>query len=290
MHYNLLDYAPTEHFKERAKERYGIGESQIEQFLKENTPANDTNTSTQPGRITVMSSIGNIFALDINNNTIVTVFKGMTSEIAKGYQHWFDTELSRLIQTAELLTAKSYANEIQDNTIRLNSNIEKLQHASVADLSPSILDEIQEDMAVVKTTFNLLSRQNNYYHRHKHLDTVDMTNSKHTNHKPISNETTTNEMTQNTKENIKPPSGVTNGALLTDKLILKEILEAEDKVAINNWLTRNAKSQVASYTANMIKGSCTKTELEAGLKSQMAVVTHNNFKKFLKSVLATRIK
>lgn len=284
MNYNLLEFAPTEHFKERAKERYGVEESQIEQFLKENTPANDTNTSTQPGRLSVMSSAGNIFAIDINNNTIVTVFKGMSAEIAKGYQHWFDDELSRLVQTAELLTAKSYANEIKENTKRLNLNIEKLQHESVADLNTEILDEIQEDMAVVKTTFNLLSRQNNYYHRHKNMDKTDVMTVKSTSQVPSQQETTNN------KNEIKPPSGITNNALLTDKIVLKDVLEAEDKVAVNNWLNRNANSQVASYTAKMIKGSCTKTELEAGLKSQMSLVAHNNFKTFLKSLLATRVK
>lgn len=284
MNYNLLEFAPTEHFKERAKERYGVEESQIEQFLKENTPANDTNTSTQPGRLSVMSSAGNIFAIDINNNTIVTVFKGMSAEIAKGYQHWFDDELSRLVQTAELLTAKSYANEIKENTKRLNLNIEKLQHESVADLNTEILDEIQEDMAVVKTTFNLLSRQNNYYHRHKNMDKTEVVTVKSTSQVPSQPETTTN------KNEIKPPSGITNNALLTDKIILKDVLEAEDKVAVNNWLNRNANSQVASYTSKMIKGSCTKTELEAGLKSQMSLVAHNNFKTFLKSLLATRVK
>lgn len=284
MNYNLLEFAPTEHFKERAKERYGVEESQIEQFLKENTPANDTNTSTQPGRLSVMSSAGNIFAIDINNNTIVTVFKGMSAEIAKGYQHWFDDELSRLVQTAELLTAKSYANEIKENTKRLNLNIEKLQHESVADLNTEILDEIQEDMAVVKTTFNLLSRQNNYYHRHKNMDKTEVVAVKSTSQVPSQPETTTN------KNEIKPPSGITNNALLTDKIVLKDLLEAEDKVAVNNWLNRNANSQVASYTSKMIKGSCTKTELEAGLKSQMSLVAHNNFKTFLKSLLATRVK
>lgn len=292
MHYNLLDFKITDHFRQRAFERYNVDETELQQFLLDNSPIHDVNISLVNGRITALSDAGNMFIVDVNRKLLITVYPSVNPAIVNSNKELFDAQLASLIQITTLKTAQDMMQAITDTTTKLAQNIHKLQTESIQNLSIDILQDIQKDMAMLKTTMRIISQETGHYTQHQALlddkknePTPKEMNVKVENSGIKQKETIIDEPIQQTHYDKEQ---AINSTLIRDKQILKDILTSKDKVKLHNWLTMHTSQQVATHAAKLIKESCTQTTLELGLRPQLKLVKYNQFKTFLQSLINKR--
>lgn len=290
MHYNLRDFKITDHFRQRAFERYNVDDTKLQQFLIDNSPIHDVNISLVNGRITALSDAGNMFIVDVNRKLLITVYPSINPAIANRNKELFDAQLASLIQISTLKTAQDMMQAIIDNTTKLAQNIHKLQTESIQNLSIDILQDIQQDMSMLNTTMRIISQETGHYTKHQTtLDEKDLTpkeldldvENQGMNQKAIISDEP-KQQTHYEKEQ------AINSALIKDKQILKDILTSKDKVKLHNWLTRHTSQQVATHAAKLLKESCTQTTLEFGLRPQLNLVKYNQFKTYLQSLINKR--
>ena len=296
MHYNLLDFKITDHFRQRAYERYNVNDTELQQFLLDNSPIHDVNISLVNGRITALSDKGNMFILDVNRKLLLTVYPSVNPAIANSNKELFDAQLASLIQISTLKTAQDMMQAIIDNTTKLAQNIHKLQTESIQNLSIDILQDIQQDMSMLKTTMRIISQETGHYTKHQAM--LDDKKNEPT-HEPTPKEMNIKVENSGIKQKeiiIDEPIQQThydkeqaiNSALIRDKQILKDILTSKDKVKLHNWLTMHTSQQVATHAAKLLKESCTQTTLELGLRPQLNLVKYNQFKTYLQSLINKR--
>ena len=175
--YRLENFTPTDHFKERALERFGIQtEEELMQFIYENNEVHDSGLTPTSNRESTLSRQGNMFILDTNLNKIVTVYKSISPAIAERKKDEFKSKLDAIIRESQVSTAKDYLSEIKENIQRFYLNtmnlINKQEKSLIYQISnPELefnkIEDIYKDMTIIRSTLNLLSKQTDFYEQHK---------------------------------------------------------------------------------------------------------------------------
>lgn len=175
--YRLENFTPTDHFKERALERFGIQtEEELMQFIYENNEIHDSGLTPTSNRESTLSRQGNMFILDTNLNKIVTVYKSISPAIAERKKDEFKSKLNAIIRESQVSTAKDYLSEIKENIQRfylnamnlINEQEESLIYQiSNPELEFNKIEDIYKDMTIIRSTLNLLSKQTDFYEQHK---------------------------------------------------------------------------------------------------------------------------
>lgn len=175
--YRLENFTPTDHFKERALERFGIQtEEELMQFIYENNEVHDSGLTPTSNRESTLSRQGNMFILDTNLNKIVTVYKSISPAIAERKKDEFKSKLNAIIRESQVSTAKDYLSEIKENIQRfylnamnlINEQEESLIYQiSNPELEFNKIEDIYKDMTIIRSTLNLLSKQTDFYEQHK---------------------------------------------------------------------------------------------------------------------------
>lgn len=175
--YKLENFTPTDHFRERALERFGIQtEEELMQFIYENNEVHDSGLTPTSNRESTLSRQGNMFILDTNLNKIVTVYKSISPAIAERKKDEFKSKLDAIIRESQVSTAKDYLSEIKENIQRfylnamnlINEQEESLIYQiSNPELEFNKIEDIYKDMTIIRSTLNLLSKQTDFYEQHK---------------------------------------------------------------------------------------------------------------------------
>lgn len=175
--YNLENFTPTQHFLDRAKERFGIETNeQLQKFIKNNNIVTDSGLTPTSNRESTLSRHGNMFIIDPKTQSIITVYKSITPVIAERKRMQFQDKLNTIIRESQVSTAKDYLSEIRENFQRLYFNAMELINTPEQSLFAQIenpetefakIEQIYKDVTIIKTTLNLLSKQTNFYEQHK---------------------------------------------------------------------------------------------------------------------------
>lgn len=316
--YKLENFTPTEHFRERALERFGIQtDEELFQFIQDNNEVHDSGLAPTSNRESTLSRQGNMFILDTINNKLVTVYKSISPAIAERKKDEFQAKLNMIIRESQVSTAKDYLSEIRENIQRFYLNAMNLINEQEESLmyqisNPEIefnkIEDIYKDMTIIRSTLNLLSKQTNFYEQHKlnyesnttieepqqwsPTQSMSLDEFKDSEHLLTPDGTIQLEpypvyYEENSQENLptdyKPK--VSNNDLISDKDILKDYLEGPDRVIINNWFSKQGKSPLGSQVNKAIKSGYTQTQLESLVKPQLSIIHFNKFKNVLKDTL-----
>lgn len=175
--YKLENFTPTEHFRERALERFGIQtDEELIQFIHDNNDVHDSGLTPTSNRESTLSRQGNMFILDTINNKLVTVYKSISPVIAERKKDEFQAKLNMIIRESQVSTAKDFLSEIKENIQRFYLNAMNLINEQEESLiykisNPEIefnkIEDIYKDMTIIRSTLNLLSKQTNFYEQHK---------------------------------------------------------------------------------------------------------------------------
>ena len=175
--YKLENFTPTDHFRERALERFGIKtDEELFQFIQDNNEVYDSGLAPTSNRESTLSRQGNMFILDTINNKLVTVYKSISPAIAERKKDEFQAKLNMIIRESQVSTAKDYLSEIRENIQRFYLNAMNLINEQEESLmyqisNPEIefnkIEDIYKDMTIIRSTLNLLSKQTNFYEQHK---------------------------------------------------------------------------------------------------------------------------
>lgn len=320
--YKLENFTPTDHFRERAFERFGIQtEEELMQFIQDNNEVHDSGLTPTSNRESTLSRQGNMFILDTINNKLVTVYKSISPVIAENKKNEFQDKLNMIIRESQVSTAKAYLSEIKGNIQRfylnamnlINEQEESLIYQiSNPELEFNKIEDIYKDMTIIRSTLNLLSKQTDFYEQHKinyesttvieepqkwipsqTLSLNEFKNSGYIEPYPQAyvdietiiekTEKSLEKEDTNLPEDYKPK--VSNNDLISDKDILKDYLEGPDRVIINNWFSKQGKSPLGSQVNKAIKSGYTQTQLESLVKTQLSIIHFNKFKNVLKDTL-----
>lgn len=321
--YKLENFTPTDHFRERALERFGIQtDEELMQFIQDNNDVHDSGLTPTSNRESTLSRQGNMFILDTINNKLVTVYKSISPIIAENKKNEFQDKLNMIIRESQVSTAKAYLSEIKENIQRFYLNAMNLVNEQEESLiyqisNPEIefnkIEDIYKDMTIIRSTLNLLSKQTDFYEQHKtnyesktiveepqkwapsqSLSLDEFKNYEYIEPYPQANyndiktivekiETPLESKETNLPEDYKPK--VSNNDLISDKDILKDYLEGSDRVIINNWFSKQGKSPLGSQVNKAIKSGYTQTQLESLVKTQLSIIHFNKFKNVLKDTL-----
>lgn len=303
--YKLENFTPTEHFRERALERFGIQtDEELIQFIHDNNEVHDSGLTPTSNRESTLSRQGNMFILDTINNKLVTVYKSISPVIAERKKDEFQAKLNMIIRESQVSTAKDFLSEIKENIQRFYLNAMNLINEQEESLiykisNPEIefnkIEDIYKDMTIIRSTLNLLSKQTNFYEQHKMKD--EFKDSKYEIKTFNLNDVVETKVftpdyslliSEQTKENNLPEDykpKVSNNDLISDKDILKDYLEGSDRVIINNWFSKQGKSPLGSQVNKVIKSGYTQTQLESLVKTQLSIIHFNKFKNVLKDTL-----
>lgn len=321
--YKLENFTPTDHFRERALERFGIQtDEELMQFIQDNNEVHDSGLTPTSNRESTLSRQGNMFILDTINNKLVTVYKSISPVIAEHKKNEFQDKLNMIIRESQVSTAKAYLSEIKENIQRfylnamnlVNEHEESLIYQiSNPELEFNKIEDIYKDMTIIRSTLNLLSKQTDFYEQHKTnyesktvieetqkwipsqtLSLNEFKNSGYIEPYPQANytdietivekiETPLESKETNLPDDYKPK--VSNNDLISDKDILKDYLEGSDRVIINNWFSKQGKSPLGSQVNKAIKSGYTQTQLESLVKTQLSIIHFNKFKNVLKDTL-----
>lgn len=316
--YKLENFTPTDHFRERALERFGIKtDEELFQFIQDNNEVHDSGLAPTSNRESTLSRQGNMFILDTINNKLVTVYKSISPAIAERKKDEFQAKLNMIIRESQVSTAKDYLSEIRENIQRFYLNAMNLINEQEESLmyqisNPEIefnkIEDIYKDMTIIRSTLNLLSKQTNFYEQHKlnyesntkieenqqwsPTQSMSLDEFKDSEHLLTPDGTIQLEPYQvyckeTSQENLptdyKPK--VSNNDLISDKDILKDYLEGPDRVIINNWFSKQGKSPLGSQVNKAIKSGYTQTQLETLVKPQLSIIHFNKFKNVLKDTL-----
>lgn len=175
--YKLENFTPTDHFRERAFERFGIQtDEELIQFIQENNEVHDSGLTPTSNRESTLSRQGNMFILDTINNKLVTVYKSISPAIAERKKDEFQEKLNMIVRESQVSTAKAYLSEIKENIQRFYLNAMNLVNEQEESLiyqisNPEIefnkIEDIYKDMTIIRSTLNLLSKQTDFYEQHK---------------------------------------------------------------------------------------------------------------------------
>lgn len=175
--YKLENFTPTDHFRERALERFGIQtDEELMQFIQDNNEVHDSGLTPTSNRESTLSRQGNMFILDTINNKLVTVYKSISPAIAERKKTEFQSKLNTIIRESQVSTAKDYLSEIKENIQRFYLNAMNLINDQEESLiyqisNPEIefnkIEDIYKDMTIIRSTLNLLSKQTDFYEQHK---------------------------------------------------------------------------------------------------------------------------
>ena len=175
--YKLENFTPTDHFRERALERFGIQtDDELIQFIHDNNEVHDSGLTPTSNREITLSRQGNMFILDTINNKLVTVYKSISPVIAERKKDEFQAKLNMIIRESQVSTAKDYLSEIKENIQRFYLNAMNLINEQEESLIYKIsnheiefnkIEDIYKDMTIIRSTLNLLSKQTNFYEQHK---------------------------------------------------------------------------------------------------------------------------
>ena len=175
--YKLENFTPTDHFRERAFERFGIQtDDELIQFIQDNNEVHDSGLTPTSNRESTLSRQGNMFILDTINNKLVTVYKSISPVIAENKKSEFQDKLNMIIRESQVSTAKAYLSEIKENIQRFYLNAMNLVNEQEESLiyqisNPEIefnkIEDIYKDMTIIRSTLNLLSKQTDFYEQHK---------------------------------------------------------------------------------------------------------------------------
>lgn len=321
--YKLENFTPTDHFRERALERFGIQtDEELMQFIQDNNEVHDSGLTPTSNRESTLSRQGNMFILDTINNKLVTVYKSISPVIAENKKNEFQDKLNMIIRESQVSTAKAYLSEIKENIQRFYLNAMNLVNEqeesliyqiSNTELEFNKIEDIYKDMTIIRSTLNLLSKQTDFYEQHKtnyesttaidesqkwvpsqSLNLNEFKNSGYIEPYPQANyndietivekiETPLEPKETNLPEDYKPK--ISNNDLISDKDILKDYLEGSDRVIINNWFSKQGKSPLGSQVNKAIKSGYTQTQLESLVKTQLSIIHFNKFKNVLKDTL-----
>lgn len=320
--YKLENFTLTDHFRERALERFGIQtEEELIQFIQDNNEVHDSGLTPTSNRESTLSRQGNMFILDTINNKLVTVYKSISPVIAENKKNEFQDKLNMIIRESQVSTAKAYLSEIKENIQRFYLNTMNLVNEQEESLiyqisNPELefnkIEDIYKDMTIIRSTLNLLSKQTNFYEQHKTnyesttaieepqkwvpsqtLSLNEFKNSGYIEPYPQAyvdietivekTEKSSEKKENNLPEDYKPK--VSNNDLISDKDILKDYLEGPDRVIINNWFSKQGKSPLGSQVNKAIKSGYTQTQLESLVKTQLSIIHFNKFKNVLKDTL-----
>ena len=320
--YKLENFTPTDHFRERALERFGIQtDDELMQFIQDNNEVHDSGLTPTSNRESTLSRQGNMFILDTINNKLVTVYKSISPVIAENKKNEFQDKLNMIIRESQVSTAKAYLSEIKENIQRFYLNAMNLVNEQEESLiyqisNPELefnkIEDIYKDMTIIRSTLNLLSKQTDFYEQHKTsyesttpmeepqkwepsqtLSLNEFKNSGYIEPYPQAyvdietivekTEKSSEKKENNLPEDYKPK--VSNNDLISDKDILKDYLEGSDRVIINNWFSKQGKSPLGSQVNKAIKSGYTQTQLESLVKTQLSIIHFNKFKNVLKDTL-----
>ena len=320
--YKLENFTPTDHFRERAFERFGVQtEEELMQFIQDNNEVHDSGLTPTSNRESTLSRQGNMFILDTINNKLVTVYKSISPVIVENKKNEFQDKLNMIIRESQVSTAKAYLSEIKGNIQRfylnamnlINEQEESLIYQiSNPELEFNKIEDIYKDMTIIRSTLNLLSKQTDFYEQHKTnyesttaieepqkwipsqtLSLNEFKNSGYIEPYPQAyvdietiiekTEKSLEKEDTNLPEDYKPK--VSNNDLISDKDILKDYLEGPDRVIINNWFSKQGKSPLGSQVNKAIKSGYTQTQLESLVKTQLSIIHFNKFKNVLKDTL-----
>ena len=322
--YKLENFTPTDHFRERALERFGIQtDDELIQFIHDNNEVHDSGLTPTSNRKSTLSRQGNMFILDTINNKLVTVYKSISPVIAERKKDEFKSKLDAIIRESQVSTAKDYLSEIKENIQRFYLNTMNLinekeksvtYQVSNPELEFNKIEDIYKDMTIIRLTLNLLSKQTDFYEQHKmnyeskttieepqqwsptqSMSLDEFKDSKYEvktfnlNELPKTGlfnayETILEKQTENNLPEDYKPK-ISNNDLISDKDILKDYLEGPDRVIINNWFSKQGKSPLGSQVNKAIKSGYTQTQLESLVKSQLSIIHFNKFKNILKDTL-----
>lgn len=175
--YKLENFTPTDHFRERALERFGIQtDEELFQFIQDNNEVHDSGLTPTSSRQSTLSRQGNMFILDTINNKLVTVYKSISPVIAENKKNEFQDKLNMIIRESQVSTAKAYLSEIKENIQRFYLNTMNLVNEQEESLiyqisNPELefnkIEDIYKDMTIIRSTLNLLSKQTDFYEQHK---------------------------------------------------------------------------------------------------------------------------
>lgn len=323
--YKLEDFTPTDHFLQRAKERFGIETAEeLQRFIQENNIVTNSGLAqTIAANKAVLSRQGNMFVIDTKAHLIVTVYKSITPVIAEKKRLEFHNKLNSIIREAQFTVAKDYLAEIKDNFYRLYFNAMEIIHLSEnfvqnGDLEEEFdkIEQIYKDVAVIKTTLNLLSKQTTFFEQHK-IDyvssvkpeednewtptkTMSLDEFQDSDYKILTFDANNISKTEpfspnyeklglesakevNLPENYRPK--ISNEKILSDKIILKDYFDGKDRTTINNWFSKQGKSKLGSQVIKSIKAGQNQVQLENLVKSQLSIIQFNKFKNLLEDTL-----
>lgn len=175
--YKLENFTPTDHFRERALERFGIQtDEELMQFIQDNNEVHDSGLTPTSNRESTLSRQGNMFILDTINNKLVTVYKSISPAIAERKKDEFQEKLNMIVRESQVSTAKAYLSEIKENIQRFYLNAMNLineqeqsliYQSSNPELEFNKIEDIYKDMTIIRSTLNLLSKQTDFYEQHK---------------------------------------------------------------------------------------------------------------------------
>lgn len=323
--YKLENFTLTDHFLQRAKERFGINTTEkLQQFIQENNIVTNSGLAqTIAANKAVLSKQGNMFIIDTKAHVIVTVYKSITPVIAEKKRLEFQNKLNSIIQEAQFTVAKDYLAEIKDNFYRLYFNAMEIIHLSEnfvqnGDLEEGFdkIEQIYKDVSVIKTTLNLLSKQTTFFEQHKidYVSSVEVAEEdkwasakimslnkfQDSDYKILTFDANNISKTEPFSPNYKKlflesakevnlpedyKPKVSNEKILSDKIILKDYFNGKDRTTINNWFSKQGKSKLGSQVIKSIKAGQNQVQLENLVKSQLSIIQFNKFKNLLEDAL-----
>lgn len=290
--FQLTDFEPSSHFIQRANERFGIptGIGDIKKFLKDHSPVYNTGIMSFNGSIQTRSKDGSIFVLNQDTMKLITTYKGVSPQIGESIQQKFNSEITTLVNKYQLTTAQKYLKDISSEIEQFIQSSQAVMNNDVSELSVESLNNVYKNIAVIKTTLNMLTKQNEYYQNHL-LSLLN--NDTLQNQKTISIPTTETVETPTEpvkKQEINHPTDykprIANKTILNNDKPLIDFLDGQLKLKINNKLAKLGYAPLASKVLKDIKANITKNDLMKKIKPQMKLIDYNNFHSYLNQELS----
>lgn len=281
--FNILEFTPTQHFKERLLERFGITENKIDDFLKNHQSVHNTFMATHQLKPMCISPDGTMFVLNIADKTIVTVFKSISPEMADKQKELFQHQLKKLVDDNKISTTKNHLVEIKDTIDSFHNNAMNIINNLKVQTSFEDIDQLYKDMSIIKTTLGLLTKQFAFYDSYLKDDNQIKSNTASLS----TEETTTKDSNDNHDQksnNVYEPN-IPNADLIKYQQPMKNYLTSQQKQLINNWFVSNKMLSLSSRVMNLIKSGSSKTQLLASIQPQMKIIQFNKFKAYLTDIL-----
>ena len=280
----LIVYGHTQHFIERAKERFDIDQPDIKDFISDNQNVQDTGLSPIRNRRNLLSDKGILFVVDDDTRRILTCYKSIDPKIHEDVRNDFTTKLKELVASAEVAEAKEIIGGVLPTAKQLVENMEKIATEDVSSDNKVLLDESYDYIAILKHTFNILAKNLEYYSAYE--DVTPESSKIPSIKEPVKpfDSPSIKPPQPWTPQVVRPPQ-ITNHELLSDKTPLRDILTPLQRQQLNNFFNSIQKQALASPVLQQIKKGATYTQLTAFVKQQLSVPHYNKFMKELDNML-----